>query len=268
MKLGLLVFSHIMSSWLAPIPDCDEVFNYWEPLHYLVFGNGQETWEYSPEYGLRSYFYLLLHAFPTYLLKLLGVPSVYNFKLTRLSFGLFSTFAQHKLLDAIEASEFTYFLFSINSGLFMASQTFLPSTFAMNFMCLALCSFLNYYKKQSKKDLFLALLHCGVAMVVGWPFVAIIPGIFVLPYLYKHPSFVLNKDLWTYGILALVFTIVPSVVADSFFYGKVTFAVLNLIKYNTSLGSNLVGSSVLFGTDPWHMYLLNLFLNFNFVSST
>ena len=24
---------------LAPISDCDEVYNYWEPLHFLVYGS-------------------------------------------------------------------------------------------------------------------------------------------------------------------------------------------------------------------------------------
>lgn len=28
------------------IHDCDEVFNYWEPLHYLLYGYGLQTWEY------------------------------------------------------------------------------------------------------------------------------------------------------------------------------------------------------------------------------
>ena len=43
------------------ISDCDETFNYWEPLHYLIYGKGFQTWEYDPQYGLRSYFYILLH---------------------------------------------------------------------------------------------------------------------------------------------------------------------------------------------------------------
>lgn len=49
------------------ITDCDETFNYWEPLHYLVYGQGLQTWEYSPEYALRSYTYLLSHAVPAFL---------------------------------------------------------------------------------------------------------------------------------------------------------------------------------------------------------
>lgn len=50
------------------------VFNYWEPLHYLVNGKGFQTWEYSPEFAIRSYFYLLVHAGPAWLLKTVGFP--------------------------------------------------------------------------------------------------------------------------------------------------------------------------------------------------
>lgn len=42
--------------------DCDETFNYWEPTHYLSHGYGLQTWEYSPEYGIRSWLYIGLHA--------------------------------------------------------------------------------------------------------------------------------------------------------------------------------------------------------------
>lgn len=27
-------------------PDCDEVFNFWEPTHYVMYGRGLQTWEY------------------------------------------------------------------------------------------------------------------------------------------------------------------------------------------------------------------------------
>lgn len=32
--------------------------------HYLIYGKGFQTWEYSPVYAIRSYAYLLLHAWP------------------------------------------------------------------------------------------------------------------------------------------------------------------------------------------------------------
>ena len=33
-------------------------------LHYLLYGSGFQTWEYSPAYALRSYGYITLHQLP------------------------------------------------------------------------------------------------------------------------------------------------------------------------------------------------------------
>lgn len=55
---------NLLAATYAPIQDCDEVFNYWEPTHYLNHGFGFETWEYSPEYAIRSWLYIVIHALP------------------------------------------------------------------------------------------------------------------------------------------------------------------------------------------------------------
>jgi hypothetical protein len=55
--------AHILAAAYSPIQDCDEVFNYWEPTHYLTHGYGLQTWEYSPEFSIRSWAYVALHAF-------------------------------------------------------------------------------------------------------------------------------------------------------------------------------------------------------------
>lgn len=41
--LGLV---RVGSSAVNIVHDCDEVFNYWEPLHYVLHGYGMQTWEY------------------------------------------------------------------------------------------------------------------------------------------------------------------------------------------------------------------------------
>ena len=58
----LLAFARLASAALNIIHDCDETFNYLEPLHYFLHGSGMQTWEYSAQYALRSWLYLLLHA--------------------------------------------------------------------------------------------------------------------------------------------------------------------------------------------------------------
>src|SRR5437667_10437290 len=58
----LCLLSNTLAASLAPIQDCDEVFNYWEPTHYLDHGYGLQTWEYSPQYSIRSWLYIAFHA--------------------------------------------------------------------------------------------------------------------------------------------------------------------------------------------------------------
>ncbi|XP_058100086.1 dol-P-Man:Man(6)GlcNAc(2)-PP-Dol alpha-1,2-mannosyltransferase-like isoform X1 [Magnolia sinica] len=41
-----LVTLRYMSATSNIIHNCNEVFNYWEPLHFLLFKSGFQTWEY------------------------------------------------------------------------------------------------------------------------------------------------------------------------------------------------------------------------------
>ncbi len=60
----ILVSLRMSAGIWSPISDCDEVYNYWEPLHMILYGSGFQTWEYSPVYAIRSYAYIWLHALP------------------------------------------------------------------------------------------------------------------------------------------------------------------------------------------------------------
>lgn len=44
--LAIVMGARVLSALLNLIHDCDEVYNYWEPLHFLVYGSGFKTWEY------------------------------------------------------------------------------------------------------------------------------------------------------------------------------------------------------------------------------
>lgn len=64
-----LFLVRILCARFASIGDCDEVYNYWEVVHYWIFGDGFQTWEYHEDYAIRSYLYILLYALPGALLK-------------------------------------------------------------------------------------------------------------------------------------------------------------------------------------------------------
>lgn len=62
-----------------PIMDCDEVFNYWEPLHYWLYGSGFQTWEYSNTFALRTYAYLIPLYGISKLYQTIVLPYIPNF---------------------------------------------------------------------------------------------------------------------------------------------------------------------------------------------
>lgn len=67
--------ANILAALYAPIQDCDETFNYWEPTHYLSHGYGLQTWEYSPDYAIRSWLYIAFHALIGNFRRLLPHPT-------------------------------------------------------------------------------------------------------------------------------------------------------------------------------------------------
>lgn len=62
-------------------------------------------------------------------------------------------------------------------------------------------------------------------------------------------------------IISAAVILTPMVWIDSMYYGKLAIAPLNILLYNvfTSHGPDL------YGTEPFSYYILNGFLNFNFV---
>ena len=49
---AILLFSaRLLSSAFNIVHDCDETYNYWEPLHYLLYKSGFQTWEYRYAYA-------------------------------------------------------------------------------------------------------------------------------------------------------------------------------------------------------------------------
>lgn len=77
----LLLFRLVGAVW-SLIADCDETFNYWEALHLVLFAGDPkasralQTWEYSPEFAIRSWAYILLNAAFARPLQLLGLNKV------------------------------------------------------------------------------------------------------------------------------------------------------------------------------------------------
>ncbi|KAF2898396.1 hypothetical protein ILUMI_07779 [Ignelater luminosus] len=240
------------------ISDCDETYNYWEPMHYLVFGKGLQTWEYSPEYGLRSYTYLLVHATPAYIYhKLLQPNPLLIFYFTRCLLGLICSFAEVYFYKAV-CREFgvhvgrlclAFQLFS--AGMFISSTAFLPSSWAM-YAFAAACA--AWWKQKYP----LAIFMIALGSLLGWPFAALlgVPIAFDMVFLKK-----LYKDFIQWSAISAVVILGPMIAIDSSYFGNIVIAPWNIIKYNVLGGAG----PELYGTEPFSFYIINGFLNFNII---
>lgn len=70
---ALLSFSHYLAAVHLPVTDTDETLNFVEPIHFLLYGTGKQTWENCADYGLRSWLFALLYALPA-ILRYLALP--------------------------------------------------------------------------------------------------------------------------------------------------------------------------------------------------
>ncbi|KAL8129798.1 hypothetical protein V2J09_018953 [Rumex salicifolius] len=250
--LGLLRY---MSATSNIIHDCDEVFNYWEPLHYLLYKSGFQTWEYSSQYALRSYLYILFHA-------LVGRPAswvfgedkVRVFYAIRIFLGLLSVIADATLVVALSRkygkrlATYTLAMLCLTSGCFFASTSFLPSSFTMYAMSLS--SALLLLERPAT-----AVGVAAAGVILGWPFA-------VLAFL-PITLFSLRKSFqnsFLSGAITSVSVIALSVAVDYQYYKKWTSSILNLLLYNVMGG----GESHLYGVEGPLFYLKNGFNNFNF----
>ncbi|KAL1363354.1 hypothetical protein HN51_011559 [Arachis hypogaea] len=250
--LGMLRY---MSASSNIIHDCDEVFNYWEPLHFLLYKTGFQTWEYSSQFALRSYLYLLFH-------ELVGRPAswlfaeekVRVFVAVRLFLGLLSVITETVLVVALSQkygkrlASYALAMLCLTSGCFFASTSFLPSSFSMYAMSLASGLFL-----LDKPAASVAVAATGV--ILGWPFSILA----FLPVTLYSLSRKFNRAFIA-GAVTSIILLALSIVIDFHYYGRWTSSVLNILIYNVAGG----GESHLYGTEGPLYYLRNGFNNFNF----
>ncbi|CCK70761.1 dolichyl-P-Man:Man(6)GlcNAc(2)-PP-dolichol alpha-1,2-mannosyltransferase KNAG_0F00920 [Huiozyma naganishii CBS 8797] len=251
------------------ISDCDETFNYWEPLNLLLRNFGKQTWEYSPEYSIRSWSLLLpfnLLLYPLQKLSVLQTDKYWNFYIVRTALGSFSALLEWKLFREIEGTlslkiANTWLLFQIfTPGYFHASVELLPSAIAMILYLNTAKYTLRYLSTNSISSFVSSLAFNFIASVLGWPFVMVLSVPLCFHYLFTHR---IISSLRTSFDCSLVFLLLGSVVIviDSIFYGKFAPVSWNILTYNVLNADEKSGPNI-FGVEPWYYYLLNLLLNF------
>lgn len=247
------------------IADCDETYNYWEPLHMLLFGSGMQTWEYSPDFALRSYLFLLPYAgaarIGSLLSKILEFGSQYDDKLVqfysvRFAQAVVCAVAEVSLYDSVvfrfgkEPARILFIFLASSPGMFRASTELLPSSFAM-IMFMYACS--NWFVGQFN----LAIAFTSIAACLGWPFAALLAVPMALHVVNRRGA--LNFALVSLACGVFLACLLAAV--DSSYYGKVVLAPLNIVRYNV-FPVDGAGPDI-YGTEPWTFYFTNLVLNCN-----
>lgn len=279
LQIGLIalnVLSRVYAAFFMIISDCDETFNYWEPLNLLIRGFGKQTWEYSPEYAIRSYTYLIPYVIVTYPIKLVekfvNIPSYYQFYWIRLiALCGFTCFTELRLFYSINSSlnrkvgNWFLFLSSIAPGMSHAGVALLPSSFAMNCVTMATANSLSAISENSANYSVQAIVWFLVGGIVGWPFALALGlpfGLFIL--IQNIKRFNVLFSIIKGCIAGLVSTLIISTAIDSWFYQKIDLVPLNIVLYNV-FGEQGEGPEI-FGVEPFQYYILNLLVNFNVVA--
>ena len=286
----ILLCSRIISAFFNGITDCDESFNYWEPLHYLMYGYGFQTWEYSPAYALRSYAYLGLYGavgvfwrdVVFYVINDVYFPFIYSdlemdsirflskidvFLFIRISvavvFALVETFFYRSLIAFFGSDSkisWLYVIISVFSpGMFIAGTAFLPSSFCMYTVMITYGALmLSESSAVENRDFYRAVtvVSVAVSVIVGWPFAAVLGLPVIISVVFAHQKFGLFVK---YCVISLMFILLPCMIVDFYFYRKWTIPAVNIAVYNVFSGKG----PELYGVEPLSFYFKNGFLNFN-----
>lgn len=185
MTFYVFLISNGLAAAYAPIQDCDETFNYWEPAHFLDHGYGLQTWEYSPEYSIRSWLYILLHAVIGKVSSIWSPRKTAQFYAIRFALAFLCAACETRLYSAIcrklnpRIGLLFLMIVAFSPGMFHASAAFLPSSFAMYSSMLGLAAFLDRQRKGKTAE---GIMWFGVGAILGWPFA----GALVIPFLLEE----------------------------------------------------------------------------------
>lgn len=221
---------NLIASVVNHIDDTDETYGYWEPLHYLLFGDGMQTWEYAPEYAIRTYSFI----YPVYLiasgLRRIFIDKITLFYLLRATIGIFTVVSQTNYVVSIRKavgnteSLLTMMFLLFSPGVFFSSTSYLPSAFTMSCVMNSSASFLESSYVVS------VLWGCFAVLWSGWPFV----GVLFVP-LGIHmvidtatKTYTASTGINVSGVIALivqvialvVVTLVPVILIDHHYYQK------------------------------------------------
>ncbi|RKF55300.1 Alpha-1,2-mannosyltransferase alg9 [Golovinomyces cichoracearum] len=264
----VFMVANALAALHAPIHDCDETFNYWEPTHFMSHGYGLQTWEYSPEYAIRSWLYIIIHATIGNIRRILPSTSkVAEFYFIRHVLAFSCAFCQTLMFQAVKntlntrIASFLIISMIFSPGMYHASVSFLPSSFSMFTTMLGTAAFMD---KRQEVKIPRGITWFSVGGIIGWPFSLVLSFPFLLheiSWAARSRGNAFTQTFWRLkrGISASVLILLFEILVSGIFYRRLAIVPLNIVLYNVISGP---GPNI-YGTEPWHFYFRNLLLNFN-----
>ncbi|KAI9474064.1 MAG: Alg9-like mannosyltransferase family-domain-containing protein [Benjaminiella poitrasii] len=285
----VLLIMRCFSALYRILDDCDEVYNYWEPTHYLLQGYGRETWEYSTDYKIRSWAFIFVNAVVGFVTKIATSTKLQTFYLIRLFLAGVSSYVEARFYRTISeeinvhVGHYVFAILFFAAGMFNASTAYLPSTFAMYCVFMAFSYALKPVSDVDRTRTYRVVFWIGLGALGGWPFAALVGVPFAI-----EEVLVFGRDSMTqedgkivrtlptgkWRLRRVIRLIEATVICgagltfilmlmDQMFYRQYTVVAWNIIKYNV-FGAEGRGPD-LYGTEPWYYYIMNGLLNFNIV---
>lgn len=259
--LAIFLAINLYASSVNHIDDTDETYGYWEVLHYLMYGHGTQTWEYAPQYAIRTYAFIApFWMWGHFLRNIFNLVKIDVFYSVRILLGALTAYSEASFVSAIgdkigeNEMYFTVLFLIFSPGIFLSSTAFLPSAVAMSLIMLSCASWLR------GANLMAIFFGCIAVLATGWPFVAVlfIPlGLHMIVTAAAASGVLGICRLITMGVFILCVVGGFSTTIDIYMYGKVTSPSLNILLYNALGGTG----DELYGVEPASYYVRNLFLN-------
>uniref|UniRef100_A0A914KPL9 Mannosyltransferase n=1 Tax=Meloidogyne incognita TaxID=6306 RepID=A0A914KPL9_MELIC len=274
------------STWFVP----DEYFQSVEVAYHLVYGKGHLSWEWLPEWALRSPLHPLIYAFPFWLLKLFSldfgfiirwIPNIIHAFLFAIADICFINWAKSVIGFSLDALYIILPIYFTNWFIIYCSTRTLSNTLECCLMLIALNFYTkedgNYVETKKKNDdnfeeeklakfsipkidsFCICLIFVSIAGVIR-------PTTWLLwiPLCYGHFVFyllegldVINQEIITKRMEKYILSYSPFVIIIPFF----TF-LLDSFYYGRPTSTffnffhfNIIKSgNALFGSHPWHWY--------------
>lgn len=251
---GLTVFRvcnvFLVQTWFVP----DEFWQAPEVAHNIAFGYGHLTWEWRE--GIRGFIYPLLFAIPYKLLDIfrLDYPTliIYVPRITQAIFGAVGEYHIYKLARLLYGNTAAWWvLFCEVTSWFMFYCITRTLTNSMETALISIGLYYWEFPEQIRRNLtsvqkstiYRALVFASFACLVRPTALVLWVPLGVARLWKMSPVHFLFIFVLPIGLCSLIF----SILADSYFYGK-----FMLVQYNFLYFNIMQNIGEIYGTHPWH----------------